>query len=328
MRVDYYHTGNAKQERFSLDRVVVEPLPWPGNPTQPIDRTQSRQVFLRGARAHDRARALFARVCVDLRRVGNDRRSQVDEPHVSRVAAVSRADAPVRIVLRKRDARNQFADVWTIDVDPKDMFVDPSPPASPGPLIELQKNGDPASKLDLLILGDGYTRGRARQVRSATPGGCCERALRHLAVQGAAARHQRLGAGARRRRSRASRGRRSGIHRRSPLGTSYDAFGLRALRPDVREPGVPRARRRTRRTKFVEILTNSRDLRRRRHLQSVQHGRRRQRVGAVRLRPRVRPPLRRTRRRVLHVGRRLSAGDRSGRAVGAERHGAARSGER
>src|ERR1044071_7417579 len=39
MRVDYFHTGNAKQELFSLDRVVVEPLEWPGNPKQPIDRT-------------------------------------------------------------------------------------------------------------------------------------------------------------------------------------------------------------------------------------------------------------------------------------------------
>jgi hypothetical protein len=39
MRVDYYHTGNAKEERFSLDRVVLEPLPWPGNPARPIDTT-------------------------------------------------------------------------------------------------------------------------------------------------------------------------------------------------------------------------------------------------------------------------------------------------
>src|SRR5262249_10902320 len=31
MRVDYYHTGNAREERFSLDRVVIEPLPWAGN---------------------------------------------------------------------------------------------------------------------------------------------------------------------------------------------------------------------------------------------------------------------------------------------------------
>ncbi|HEX8090431.1 MAG TPA: hypothetical protein VF762_16350, partial [Blastocatellia bacterium] len=29
MRLDYYHTGNASQEMFSVDRVVMEPLPWP-----------------------------------------------------------------------------------------------------------------------------------------------------------------------------------------------------------------------------------------------------------------------------------------------------------
>ena len=32
MRVDYYHTGDASQEVFSVDRVVIEPLPWPGDP--------------------------------------------------------------------------------------------------------------------------------------------------------------------------------------------------------------------------------------------------------------------------------------------------------
>jgi hypothetical protein len=30
-------------------------------------------------------------------------------------------------------------------------------PPSPGTLIELEKNGDPADKVDLLLLGDGYT---------------------------------------------------------------------------------------------------------------------------------------------------------------------------
>ncbi|HEX9639418.1 MAG TPA: peptidase M64 N-terminal domain-containing protein, partial [Acidobacteriota bacterium] len=39
MRVDYYHTGSAAEERFSLDRVVIEPLDWPGNPARPIDDT-------------------------------------------------------------------------------------------------------------------------------------------------------------------------------------------------------------------------------------------------------------------------------------------------
>jgi len=45
MRVDYYHTGNATEEHFSLDRVVVEPLPWAGNPAKPIDTLDRGKYF-------------------------------------------------------------------------------------------------------------------------------------------------------------------------------------------------------------------------------------------------------------------------------------------
>ena len=37
MRLDYFHTGNSTQELFSVERVVIEPLRWPGNPAKPID---------------------------------------------------------------------------------------------------------------------------------------------------------------------------------------------------------------------------------------------------------------------------------------------------
>ena len=37
MRVDYFHSGNQSTEMFSLDQVVIEPLPWTGNMDQPID---------------------------------------------------------------------------------------------------------------------------------------------------------------------------------------------------------------------------------------------------------------------------------------------------
>src|SRR5437870_567806 len=39
MRLDYYHSGNTSQELFSLDRIVLEPLAWPGNPRKAIDET-------------------------------------------------------------------------------------------------------------------------------------------------------------------------------------------------------------------------------------------------------------------------------------------------
>ena len=39
LRVDYHHAGGMGEEIFALDRVVVEPLPWPGNPARSIDDT-------------------------------------------------------------------------------------------------------------------------------------------------------------------------------------------------------------------------------------------------------------------------------------------------
>jgi len=38
-RIDLLHTGGMGQELFALERMVLEPLPWPGNPDAPIDPT-------------------------------------------------------------------------------------------------------------------------------------------------------------------------------------------------------------------------------------------------------------------------------------------------
>src|SRR3954465_5705423 len=45
MRLDYYHTGGKGQEIFSVDRIVIEPLPCPGNPQRPIDSTNRGTYF-------------------------------------------------------------------------------------------------------------------------------------------------------------------------------------------------------------------------------------------------------------------------------------------
>src|SRR5215211_3420588 len=45
MRLDYYHTGTAAEEVFSLDRVVVEPLAWPGNPRRAADDSNLGKYF-------------------------------------------------------------------------------------------------------------------------------------------------------------------------------------------------------------------------------------------------------------------------------------------
>jgi hypothetical protein len=72
-------------------------------------------------------------------------------------------DAPVEIVLKKRDAKNNWIDLWSTSIDPKSIFIDRAKPAAPAVLIPIQKMGDPATKVDLLLLGDGYTRAEQKK---------------------------------------------------------------------------------------------------------------------------------------------------------------------
>jgi len=158
MRVDYYHTGNVAQEHFSLDRVVVEPLPWPGDPQKTIDTTQRGKYFFE---VIDEAtkKTLFSRGFAS---IYGEWETTAEAKSMNRTFSESlrfpSVDKPARIVVKKRDAKNAFQEVWTTRVDPGDKFIMRAGAlASAGPLIKLHERGDPTTKLDLLVLGDGYT---------------------------------------------------------------------------------------------------------------------------------------------------------------------------
>jgi hypothetical protein len=255
MRVDYYHTGTASEERFSLDRVVVEPLEWPGNPAAAVDRTNLGRYFFEVADVAS-GRVLYSRGFAS---VYGEWETTPEAKQRARTFHESlrfpRPDGPVKITLKKRDAQNAFREVWTTDVDPKDPFVDDAKPPSPGPLLSLEKHGEPADKVDFLILGDGYT---------AAERGKFEKDARRLVeilfavspfkerrgdfnVWGLCPPTEESGI------SRPS----TGVHRRSRVGATYDAFGSeryiltfenRSLR-DVASFAP---------YEFIEVLTNSR----------------------------------------------------------------------
>src|SRR5689334_13389124 len=45
LRVDYNHKGTATEEHFSVDRIVREPLAWPGSPTRALDDSNLGKYF-------------------------------------------------------------------------------------------------------------------------------------------------------------------------------------------------------------------------------------------------------------------------------------------
>ena len=71
MRLDYYHTGDATSEVFTVDRIVIEPLPWPGDPQQSRDTSNLGKYFFEVPKSEIEAGALLTRVRVNLRRMGN-----------------------------------------------------------------------------------------------------------------------------------------------------------------------------------------------------------------------------------------------------------------
>ncbi|MCD4749207.1 MAG: IgA Peptidase M64, partial [Thermoanaerobaculales bacterium] len=157
LRVDYYHTGNALDEIFSLHQVVLEPLPWPGNPDRPVDTT-NRGFFLFQIEEPISGKVLYSR---GFSSIFQEWQTTAEAKAMNRTFHESvrfpRPDQPVRLRILKRDDRNVFATVWTVGIDPDDLLVIRQHEPAPAPLLSIHESGPPTKKVDILFLGEGYS---------------------------------------------------------------------------------------------------------------------------------------------------------------------------
>lgn len=221
MRLDYYHTGNTNQEMFSLDRVVIEALLWPGDMAKTVDNSGFGS-YLFEVRDQATDKLLYSR---GFNSIYVEWATTDEAKHANRTFSESlrfpAPTAPVKIILKERND-NTFHEVWTTSIDPKDKFIDTAKPPSPGPLLTIQKMGEPATKVDLLILGDGYTAAErakfeqdARRFADILFSTSPFREHRgEFNVWGLCPPAEESGI------SRPS----TGVHHRSPVGASYDTF--------------------------------------------------------------------------------------------------------
>src|SRR6185295_13570438 len=143
--------------------VVIEPLPWAGNPKRPLDDTNLGEYFFE-VLDRETHRPLYSRGFSTWFDVWE---STPAAPAGYRTFEESlRFPAPARPVVvrvRRRDHANDFAELWSFAIDPADQGISRSAPPSPGRPIKIQEKGPSARKVDLLLLGDGYTaKERAR----------------------------------------------------------------------------------------------------------------------------------------------------------------------
>jgi len=157
MRVDYFHSGNRTTEMFSLDEVVIEPLPWSGNLAQPLDTTLRGKYLFEivdprsGAVAWSRS---FSSIYGEWETTGEAREINRGFSESVRFPA---PDETFELVISKRGPGNNFVEVWRIELDPADVLVHEESAMYDDQVIAIHESGDPATKVDLLLLGDGYT---------------------------------------------------------------------------------------------------------------------------------------------------------------------------
>jgi IgA Peptidase M64/Peptidase M64 N-terminus len=223
MRLDYYHTGTATEEVFSLDRIVLEPLPWPGSMDRVVDDTNLGKYFFE-VRDEKTKAVLYSRGFAS---IYGEWETTDEAKSLRRTFSESlrfpAPASPVEIVLKKRDAQNNWREIWSTHVDPASIFIDRSKPRTPARLIPIQNMGDPATKVDFLILGDGYTAREARKFEAdarrltkelfATSPFKERRSDFNVWALAPPAAESGI--------SRPS----TGIYHDSPLGATYDAFG-------------------------------------------------------------------------------------------------------
>ncbi|HAT32016.1 MAG TPA: peptidase M64 [Janthinobacterium sp.] len=223
VRLDYQHSGNALDERYAIERVVIEPLPWPGDMSRTLDDTDrgtnrvevvdiksGAMLYSRGFntifgewRSTDEAKALNR---------GFEESVRFPKPR-----------GPARVRILKRDERNAFSVVWSVDVDADAPDVQRKQGPAPVKPIAIQVSGASPDKVDLLILGDGYTQAEMPKFEASA-----RRLAKHLFevspfreragdfnVWAMALPTPESGV------SRPS----TGVHHASPLGARYDIFG-------------------------------------------------------------------------------------------------------
>ncbi len=223
MRVDYVHGGTSNEERCYFDAARLEG-PWPG----PIGDSGSgaelgAYVFevLDAQSGQPRFVGSFASVFGEWQTTP-EARTRARAFHESLRFPVP--PAAVDVILKKRDRKRALAEIWRVRVDPLEASTDRAAPAPHPPVTALIQNGAPQDKLDLLLLGDGYTAAEmdkfhrdawrlAGVLFGASP---FKERRSDFNVWALAGEAQENGI------SHPA----DGVYRRSPLGATYDALGM------------------------------------------------------------------------------------------------------
>lgn len=164
MRLDYFHSGTATEEHFAKDRVVSDGI-WSGSKKTLIDALELGPYFFE---VIDKE----SKVLLYSRGFGSVFGEWQTIPEASEVWGTFHESVrfpwphkPVTVLMKKRNSINKFSTIWTTDVDPVSRQVNPADLAHFEKVDVIRENGPADKKVDIVILGDGYSKEEMEKFR-------------------------------------------------------------------------------------------------------------------------------------------------------------------
>ncbi len=157
LRIDYFHSGDAKSEYFTLDEIYLQGS-WAGNPRQCLqpfemgmyivevdDIVTNRLIYTKG----------YSTIFAEYQTIGPAIQGVMKTYHESVVIPCPRRS--FLLIIEKRNRQNIPAPVFTRRIDPDDYHINTETFSSgPDVIIPVLKSGDPHTCVDLVILAEGY----------------------------------------------------------------------------------------------------------------------------------------------------------------------------
>lgn len=157
LRVDFYQTGETKQEVITLDRLHREAV-WPESRSRLLDpfnngryavkvydTTSHRLIYSRG----------FDSMFGEYRTTGPA--LQGIQRTFNRAVRVPFPKRPVKFDIEVRDRQNILHSLFSMTVDPLDFHMQKESGKSADLIYRFVQGGDPEHSVDIVFLGEGYT---------------------------------------------------------------------------------------------------------------------------------------------------------------------------
>lgn len=164
MRFDFFHSGTATEEHFSVDQTVCDGI-WSGSKSVLIDKLELGPYFFEVIDKESKVLLYsrgFANVFGEWQGIP-DAKTQWGTFHES--LRFPWPLKPVTVIVKKRDEKNKFEAIWSTDIDPASRQVNPADVIHTNKVDVIVENGPAAEKVDLVILGDGYTKTEMEKFR-------------------------------------------------------------------------------------------------------------------------------------------------------------------